>query len=768
MALSFQLQIHTAALLCLVVLTASPAAAAADGETNAAAQPAPAGVAVDWAAKKKSAADRRQHVQQLLDEIAARDPSAAPPQALATQLELFRYLELVYAQQQAAAGAAEELEAQRARQHDELSILRSSGPTEKPPYSFLLLDGLHEQLAREQTRQGGAEAELETAKRFLESVQRTYEDAERQRRAAKEAWEENKDPQGAEPLKARLEAAEAYSQVVEEVRRLKTAEIENQKRKLALNGLRVTYLKEKAAAVAKEATFSPQDLTACLAEVKKQEDEITQQVDQAQANLQQAEQQWWQAKQQAERGNGDRTLLQEQLSAWQQVQDAAKQELTLLNERLGDCVQLRSLWNDRYRIVNRTASATDLPKWRQYWEEARERFNRSRESLDFRLQEARLDLAAQEKRLQPARQQRASSVPWIERQVQAGQRLNQVLGEHLMWTEATLRLLNRTLAEIDAQLAPLSTRDWLASTWRVVKSCWQYELTAIDDQPITVGKVLIGFVLILTGYVLSRRISRWLGRRVLPRFGMNEGVSSALQTIAFYVMLAGLGFFTLDLLHIPVTIFTFLGGAIAIGIGFGSQNILNNFISGLILLAERPIRVGDLVQIDGLQGNVEQIGARSTRIKTGANVEIIVPNSKFLENNVTNWTLSDTLVRTSVCVGVAYGSPTREVARLLRQAVDAHPHVLRQPEPAVLFQSFGDNTLNFEVFFWICLRASSRSKVESEIRFAIDDLLREANIAIAFPQRDIHLDTARPLEIRVHGADQALADVPSRGQRFAA
>jgi small-conductance mechanosensitive channel len=336
-----------------------------------------------------------------------------------------------------------------------------------------------------------------------------------------------------------------------------------------------------------------------------------------------------------------------------------------------------------------------------------------------------------------------------------------------MWTEATLRLLNRTLAELDTQSAPVSTRDWFASTWQVVKSCWQYELTSIDDQPITVGKVLIGLVLILTGYFLSRRISRWLGRRVLPRFGMNEGVSSALQTIAFYLLLAGFGYFTLELLHIPVTIFTFLGGAIAIGVGFGSQNVLNNFISGLILLAERPIRVGDLVEIDGLQGNVEEIGARSTRVKTGSNVEIIVPNSKFLENNVTNWTLSDTRVRTSVCVGVAYGSPTREVARLLRQAVDANPHVLRQPEPMVLFQSFGDNTLNFEVFFWICVRRTNRLNMESDIRFAIDDSLRAADITIAFPQRDIHVDTTRPLEIRLQSADQALTESPPRVQRAA-
>ena len=120
----------------------------------------------------------------------------------------------------------------------------------------------------------------------------------------------------------------------------------------------------------------------------------------------------------------------------------------------------------------------------------------------------------------------------------------------------------------------------------------------------------------------------------------------------------------LELIHLPLTVFAFMGGAVAIGVGFGSQNVLNNFMSGLILLAERPIRVGDLVDIDGLYGTIEHVGARSTRVKTGSNLEIIVPNSKFLENNVTNWTLSDARIRVSVQVGVAYGTPTGKVSRV--------------------------------------------------------------------------------------------------------
>jgi len=141
-------------------------------------------------------------------------------------------------------------------------------------------------------------------------------------------------------------------------------------------------------------------------------------------------------------------------------------------------------------------------------------------------------------------------------------------------------------------------------------------------------------------------------------------------------------------------------------------------------------------------------------VKTGANLEMIIPNSRFLENNVTNLTLSDERFRACVCVGVAYGSPTRTVAELLERAVLEHPSVLNTPEPIILFKDFADSSLNFEVHFWIRMRTlMQRQRIESDVRHTIDDLLREAEITIAFPQRDIHLDTTSPIELRVQAAD---------------
>jgi small-conductance mechanosensitive channel len=250
---------------------------------------------------------------------------------------------------------------------------------------------------------------------------------------------------------------------------------------------------------------------------------------------------------------------------------------------------------------------------------------------------------------------------------------------------------------------------------------------------------------------------------------MHRSAAAAMQSLALYLLVATFTLWALRFVNVPLGLFTFLGGAIAIGVGFGSQNIVNNFISGLILLAERPVRTGDLIQLNELFGTVEHIGARSTRITTAANLEIIVPNSTFLENNVINWTLASNMIRTSICVGVTYGSPTRIVSRLLKRAAEEHGLILDNPEPFVWFTDFGDNSLNFELHFFIQIRnMMERRRVESDIRYKINELLSDAGITVAFPQRDVHLDTVQPLNVQITPRDHDEADAPADDSRKAA
>jgi small-conductance mechanosensitive channel len=285
-----------------------------------------------------------------------------------------------------------------------------------------------------------------------------------------------------------------------------------------------------------------------------------------------------------------------------------------------------------------------------------------------------------------------------------------------------------------------------------IATVWNYELVVVDGGAITAGKIILAVLLAFIGYSLSRRISARLRAFVIKRFNVAQGASAAVESLSFYILLLFFVLFALKLANVPLTIFTVLGGAVAIGIGFGSQNIMNNFISGIIMLIEQPIRVGDLIEIDGLVGTVLRIGPRSTLIRTGTNIDLIIPNSSFLEKNVINWTLSDQRVRLKVSVGIAYGSSTESAKELLILSAKNHPQVLKSPEPFVWFVDFGDNALVFEVHFWALINStSSRMLMESDIRFEIERQFRNAGISIAFPQRDIHLDTSRPLDIKLIG-----------------
>lgn len=287
----------------------------------------------------------------------------------------------------------------------------------------------------------------------------------------------------------------------------------------------------------------------------------------------------------------------------------------------------------------------------------------------------------------------------------------------------------------------------LAKAAEIARDIWKIEI--VSKPSVTVGTLSGGIVLLALAYLASSMISRWLARKLLSHFGVSKNAVAPLQSLTFYVLLAMFTMLSLTILDVPITAFSFLGGAVAIGAGFGSQNVINNFISGLILLVEQPIRVGDVVEFDGMTGTVSQIGARSTKIATGVNHDIIVPNSKLLETSVLNWTLSDDIVGCNVTVGVTYGSPAREVERLLLQAAQQHSWVLKEPAADVILADFGADALQFKLRVWVNLRQTRRVQVESDLRFAIDELFATRGIVMAYPQRDVHLNVLRPVEVRV-------------------
>jgi small-conductance mechanosensitive channel len=254
---------------------------------------------------------------------------------------------------------------------------------------------------------------------------------------------------------------------------------------------------------------------------------------------------------------------------------------------------------------------------------------------------------------------------------------------------------------------------------------------------ISLGNVLEFFLAIWLAHLLSRFLRFALQEDFYPRINLAPGLSYAVSSLLNYIILA-LGFVAaLGVLGVDFTKVSIMAGAFGVGLGFGLQSIVNNFVSGLILLFERPIHVGDSVQVGNLLGRVLRIGIRASVLRTMQGAEIIVPNAQLISDQVTNWTLSDQLRRLDLPVGVNYGATPKKVIELLEGVARAHPKVLREPPPRCLFLSYGDSSINFELRAWT--EYSNSQQVHSDLTVAVYDAVYGAGMTFPFPQRDVHL-----------------------------
>jgi small-conductance mechanosensitive channel len=252
-------------------------------------------------------------------------------------------------------------------------------------------------------------------------------------------------------------------------------------------------------------------------------------------------------------------------------------------------------------------------------------------------------------------------------------------------------------------------------------------------------QIFILIALLVGVFWLSSRTKRFLFNRFLTRSGLDRALQHAIAQIVGYVVLIVGILVVLDNAGIHLGTLAVFAGAVGVGLGFGLQNIVSNFISGLVILAERPITIGDRVEVAGIVGQVERIRARSTVIRTNDNIAMIVPNTKFIDSPVTNWTYGDPRVRFRIPVGVAYGSDISKVCEALLAAGRENPNTLPEPAPSVFLEKFGDNSIDFELVVWSSEMSARPRRYRSDLNFAIEQKFREAGIEIAFPQRDLHI-----------------------------
>lgn len=643
----------------------------------------------------------------------------------------------------------EELERAREDLEKEIEAWRENGGAEAGPPTMRLADKLRDEADTARRQTGNLELSLEIAEEEHEQALERLKEAQRERREAAEAAESAEDPQqrarlqwerGRAELEERLAEAEAAN------RRLRKEATELE---LANSRERQAFLEERAEAIAARVQFTRQELEEQISEADMKRDAVERSLAQLRDTHRANDARRDEAREALDAARGEEQLARRtaELAARTAWADTSARVLELAERRLELHRTERLLWERRY-LVAQGKTDEELGEWLAETERFLEELQRDRKVQESRL----LDLKANIASLQ---RQREGAEATYERQAMET-RLNALraresrINDYLAELIPLERLAERLTGEIERERTQVTLSEHLARVQRFAAKAWDFELLEWGGESITLKKIVIALAVLILGMILAAKVSRGLRRQIMARGRVNENSAAAIEKTLFYLGVFLVVIFALNVVNIPLTLFAFLGGALAIAIGFGAQHIINNFISGIILMIERPIRIGDLVEVDGHYGHIQEIGARSTRLKTASNIHLLIPNSKLLENTVINWTLSDERVRVYLTVGVLYGSPTREVERILRQVTAEEKRVLKTPAPVILFKEFGDNALIFELHFWVHLRRPMDEWiVSSALRFRIDELFREANIVIAFPQRDVHLDSLSPIQVEM-------------------
>ncbi|MDO9105814.1 MAG: mechanosensitive ion channel [Methylovulum sp.] len=725
---------------------------------------------------------RLAQVQSRLSTLPA-DGSGAPPEADSSGWsEYKRLLDLIANTYESHLDALNKLNAVRvARQDFNQQASAWLGFSEPGPYSVEFVDDLWKQLRAKEREIEAARIEqamyanlLETRRLALRSSEQALRKAQEQLEAAEPgATDRLRWYRDLSALRNQLDQASAALLDTERELRVELLSLRNDQRELLFRQVKVASL---------ASPLSEQDRDAKLALLAQLQLELDKETQQATDINRMLQKQWHQTSDRlreaeafssallteaAEQQRRNIERLQSELRTQMIEAEASSSTLRVMRLLVRIVVARRHLWEVRYQIENNGDLKTledalleigqgqdQLALWQQYFLSS---LNKTRSLLDNQVKKLADwkpeygDRALGEReRLAYSRQE-----SMLRRIAVEADDLDEILRN--VKQSVQLRNVGATGATLKDRL-----NEFYANAGEVAGMLWDFELFTVDDKivaegreivsqrSVTIGKIIRMLLILGIGLWLIAKISDH-GSQLLTKW-LPGRESAILLGLRLFTLLAVIGIvvYALVRVHIPLTVFTFFGGALAIGIGFGAQNILNNFISGLILLVERPIKLGDIVDVEGVRGTVKHIGGRCCQVHRFDGIDMLIPNSSFLEKSVTNWTLSDQSIRCTISVGIAYGSPVREALLLVEQAASEHGLVLKSPAPEVYLEEFGKDALNLTLDFWVGnLKQINRRRVMSDIRHRIVKLFDERGIEIAFPQRDVHLDSSKPFKVEL-------------------
>lgn len=651
------------------------------------------------------------------------------PSAVPSQAELLRRYQTILRRHIAQKEKMLRLKDSLERVSREIELFNQEGLREEAPYSIALLDDLQTQLEIAEEKTERSEQALQAAKARKTIVNDQLEDLSALRRRLLE----KSGSEAAETLDTELAVEVAEADL--DLARAEIASAELAKN-LALK--EQSLLLTKLSLVKQAFRFDEAAFQTILSKLEEERNVLEEQVRDNQRAYDLSNERLLSLF----RDDVDDKLQETEIEARESWLSNHQRKKEFLAKRLEWNLLRQDLWRQRYLLYN--GELKGLGEWIENLKGLLSQLRQEQELLRSELDQIRTEIGAL--------LEGDTTEEWFEVRFQALSNRREAAEKTLSDLLKTESLAKRTLGDILAKKRTLPAKELFPSIWSKLLKFWNTELYVVDEKGVTVGKLATVVILLILGLSFVGRLTSFLCTRIFSSLPIPLNAKINLERILKYFFGFLIFLFSLHVVNIPLTVFTFLGGSLAIAVGFGASTISNNFISGLILMAEKPIKLGDFVEVDGTIGKVEDIGARATRIKIPSGIHVVLPNSTFLENKVVNWTLEDRYLRTSVTVGVSYGSPTRVVEELIVSACAREPRVSVSPEPIAVFDEFADSSLNFTAHFWVLMEESllERDRIRASVRHHIAEIFQENQISIPFPQRDLHFPG--PVEVKLRNS----------------
>ncbi|EFC91408.1 MscS Mechanosensitive ion channel [Dethiosulfovibrio peptidovorans DSM 11002] len=591
------------------------------------------------------------------------------------------------------------------------------------------LETLEESIAREQKAIVSARSQLDEAGKDLRLAQSELDKAKGTEEENKKLWAFQK------------------AQVNEELWKVTLAYLERNLENLRLQRdaarLRLGQAEDVKKYIYSNVSFDEGDMKAGLARYEEGLKALQKKVEVLGKDIPKAEDAYAEAHAKLSAATGDKAVKEAQRVFSMAEIEREYLHLTMeqAQEMVGFLNEMKDIWMDRYDLLKPGGASADiLLKQRDEVEQRIGRF----EDVLISQQKYQAALHARSIALSGELDQAKDKVV-VASLKRRSKILDDIMSQNMnyMVSLITLDTMNkRLLEEIKSHIKEVAITEKVSSMWRArTAEILNTELWHMGGYAVRLREFVIALVVLSFGLMASRRIAKFIRKWLLIHSKRVDvtGVH-AIERLIYYFLICGSFLIALKVVNVPLTAFAFLGGAVAIGIGFGAQNLFNNLISGFILMVQQPFKINDIVQVDDITATVLEIDSRSTKIRTFDNYDVLVPNSYFLDNRITNWTLSDKIIRGKLEIGVAYGTPARKVEEILLGLARDHQTVLPDPKPFVLFSEYADSSMNFVLYFWVNVKNGFPTGVASDMRYRIQEIFEKEGIEIPFPQVDVHME----------------------------